>query len=645
MATLADLLIQIGLDTKEIAKGTKDIEGRFKKTWAGVKAGAAIGGAAAGAALLAGIDSVIETSKPIATLEAQLGAGTPAAANAGKAAGEVYSRGVVGSLEDATSSVRIALQNALVPPDASTSAIADAGAKISNLALIMEEDASKVGAAVAQMLRTGVAKSSEEAFDILQRGTELGINKSEDLLDTFNEYSVFFGRFGGTSQQALGLMSQGLKAGARDTDKIADAFKEFGLRGTEGSKAVKNAFTDLGLNAQDLEKKIAAGGPSAQKAFDQVIDAMNKTGPETAKVQQAVSALFGGPGEDLGTALFALNIGKASKSIDGVKGAADRAGKALEQSAGAKMEAFKRQAQSALVEQLAKAIPYIEKTFGWLQKNSSWVTPLAIGLGLLAAAVGIVVVAQMAWNAALALSPVTWIVIGILALIAVIVLVATKTKFFQTVWEAVWGFLKGVGAWFAGPFANFFVSAWRKITSFFVAGRNMISDKLGQLKIAFALVASKWGSVTKTVIDKVKSVIQWFRDMPGRIRGALSNMFSGLWTGFRSVVNKIIGGWNRLQFTIGGGSVFGVSLPSVTLGTPNIPYLAEGGITTGPTLAMIGEGREDEAVIPLSKLPELAGNGGGNVTVEIVPGGEMEFRRWVKKSIRIRGPLQTAKAG
>jgi len=46
-----------------------------------------------------------------------------------------------------------------------------------------------------------------------------------------------------------------------------------------------------------------------------------------------------------------------------------------------------------------------------------------------------------------------------------------------------------------------------------------------------------------------------------------------------------------------------------------IPFLAEGGIVTGPTLAMIGEGRESEAVIPLSKLPQIAGATGGAVEV------------------------------
>ncbi len=46
-----------------------------------------------------------------------------------------------------------------------------------------------------------------------------------------------------------------------------------------------------------------------------------------------------------------------------------------------------------------------------------------------------------------------------------------------------------------------------------------------------------------------------------------------------------------------------------------IPGLAEGGIVTSPTLAMIGEGGEPEAVIPLSQLDRFGGAGGINITI------------------------------
>ena len=53
-----------------------------------------------------------------------------------------------------------------------------------------------------------------------------------------------------------------------------------------------------------------------------------------------------------------------------------------------------------------------------------------------------------------------------------------------------------------------------------------------------------------------------------------------------------------------------------------IPQLAEGGITNGATLAMIGEGKEQEAVLPLSKLASLMGGFGIN-GMQSARGGNM----------------------
>jgi SLT domain-containing protein len=44
--------------------------------------------------------------------------------------------------------------------------------------------------------------------------------------------------------------------------------------------------------------------------------------------------------------------------------------------------------------------------------------------------------------------------------------------------------------------------------------------------------------------------------------------------------------------------------------------LANGGIVTSPTLAMIGEGNGPEAVIPLNRMNEFGMGGGMNVTVQ-----------------------------
>ena len=117
---------------------------------------------------------------------------------------------------------------------------------------------------------------------------------------------------------------------------------------------------------------------------------------------------------------------------------------------------------------------------------------------------------------------------------------------------------------------------------------------------------SGWFSQAKDwAIRKLQELLSWLSGLPGRVSRAVSGLFDGIPKAFRGAVNSVIGAWNNLHFTIGGGSIMGVSIPSITLNTPNIPFLAKGGIATGPTLAMVGEGRESEAIMPLSKLEQL----------------------------------------
>jgi hypothetical protein len=96
----------------------------------------------------------------------------------------------------------------------------------------------------------------------------------------------------------------------------------------------------------------------------------------------------------------------------------------------------------------------------------------------------------------------------------------------------------------------------------------------------------------------------------------LTTYFSGVFAIFKTLFNAIAKLWNntigKLSFSVPdwvpglGGKGFDV---------PNIPMLADGGIVTGPTLAMIGESGP-EAVIPLSGR----GGGMGNYTINITGG-------------------------
>lgn len=83
-------------------------------------------------------------------------------------------------------------------------------------------------------------------------------------------------------------------------------------------------------------------------------------------------------------------------------------------------------------------------------------------------ATAVATAAQWLWNAAMSANPIALVVIGIAALVAAIIWVATKTTWFQTIWKITWDGLKQIGRWFAGPFTDFFKAAWDLIYKFLI---------------------------------------------------------------------------------------------------------------------------------------------------------------------------------
>ncbi len=128
-------------------------------------------------------------------------------------------------------------------------------------------------------------------------------------------------------------------------------------------------------------------------------------------------------------------------------------------------------------------------------------------------------------------------------------------------------------------------------------------------------VVELWNNV-KTTFGNIKdSVIAKATELWEGIKGIFNGIKESIAGAFTSAVNTAIGGLNRLISAANnihvsipdwvpgvGGKQFGVNIPQ-------IPALAQGGVVTKPTLAMIGEGSENEAIFPLSKLEQfLNGN-------------------------------------
>ncbi|THA78417.1 hypothetical protein E6R60_05910 [Streptomyces sp. A0642] len=643
MTVLDELLVRIGMDASGVDEGTEQVAGKLDK----LSGPAAAAGSLAGGVFVMGLNSAMDIQAAQSTLQDQYGLTTAEAARAGEVAGDVYSDGFGESLEDVTTALG-GVQNSIGSLSTFTDEqLDDMSASALALAKRFEVDVTDATGAVGQLIKTGLVADATEGFDLVTKAMQtVPAELRDDLLPTIQEYSTQFRRVGLDGETSMGLLTQAVKAGARDLDQVADAIGQFGERALAGGKPVDDAFKSIGLNSKTMAKLIGAGGDSAKKALQMTMDGLNKTSSEQTKLN-AAAALFGDPGNVLGKALFALDPASAAASsgMDKAAGSSKALTDSMKKDPAQQMDAAMRTLTQGLGEAF---LPIIQKVAGFMAEHQGlmqYLVPIVLGL---AVAFGIFAVAVWAVNAAMAASPVTWIILGIVALIAVLALIIIKWDEVAAgtgrAWDWIVGKLAAAWAWIKGKAG----AVWDWITKKTGAAWDWVVAKVISGAIGILNGIAFLSRIPGRVAGWLGQMVDWVAGLPRRIGKAAAGMWDSIVSNFKGAINTLISMWNGLSFTLGGGSFMGVDIPSVTLNTPDIPYLAEGGITTGPTLAMIGEGREDEAVLPLSKLEQLINSGGGQApstgkvqalsvrnVLEIV-GGDSEFVEFLRAITRNR---------
>lgn len=291
-------------------------------------------------------------------------------------------------------------------------------------------------------------------------------------------------------------------------------------------------------------------------------------------------------------------------------------------------------------------------------------------VGLVASKVATVAstVAQRGLNLAMKANPIGLIITLVAGLVSGLVWFFTKTKTGQAIVAAAWKGIKAaisaVSNWWTKTVVPAFRTGMDKVTGFFGNAKTWITEKWnaligwfkavpGRISTAVGTVATKikgkfddgrdkvkatfnnvvdWfknipgrvasavGSVGSKVYEKFSNartrakdvfnnLVDWFRNVPSRIGSALGGVGDTIRGAFKGAFNAVAGWWNRSIGAIGftvpnwvpkvGGRSFSV---------PNIPLLADGGIATAATLAMVGEGRGPEAIVPLDRIGDFLDN-------------------------------------
>jgi hypothetical protein len=436
----------------------------------------------------------------------------------------------------------------------------------------------------------------------------------------------------GLAIAALGAVAVDAVKAFMEDDKAAQLLAT-SLRNTTGAtdaqiKSVEAFITKTSIAAAvsddelrpALDKLVRGTGDvtKAQDLMNLALDISAGTGKDLGAVSDALSKAFNGqlgPLKKLDPALASLiENGATTDEVfaalgNTFKGAASTSANTASgkmKSFTIQMGEFKESIGAAVFPIVDKLLPAFKSVADFVTNNTTLVVTLGAVIGGLALAIIGVNAATTAWaattkaaaaiqaafNAVMALNPIFLMAVAIAAIIAIFIVLQAKFDIFG---KAVDGLKAGFMAWWG-----------------------VVQFVFGAVKTGFAELANLGKAI-----------------------------FDGIGGAFKGVINAVIFAMEKgLNFAIKGLNIIldGIDKaagPWVNFGTiPDVklPRLGDGGITTGPTIAMIGE-RGPEAVIPLDRLGSFGVGGGANITVNVNGGNPNEILRVLQQYVRQSGPL------
>lgn len=397
---------------------------------------------------------------------------------------------------------------------------------------VLAEFANKglMGSDAGTSLKSMLQRLSNPAADAKRQMEKLGIA----AYDSSGKF-VGLSNFAGQLQTSMSKLTPAQRDAAMSTIFGSDAVRAASILYTDGAKGVAKWTKDVGKSGAametarvntdnlkgDLDKAKASFqdafitmGKSSQSPLRTVVQGFSsiadKAPAAATKVQQATSAFgaafqaadgditssgLNGLLEGIGGGLGQIKNGAADVAkaigplvIDIVKLVGGTALGALAivlrvlgplfQSAGAFIQRHAVLFQSLAVAALAGAAALkgvqLALMIGPAAKSfAAGVQMVGAALRFLPGTIKLIRVAMVSMNMAFLASPITWVIVGIVALVAAFTLAYRKSETFRNIVNGALNGIKvaalAVAGWFAGPFVNFFKSAWSGITGAFSA--------------------------------------------------------------------------------------------------------------------------------------------------------------------------------
>ena len=532
------------------------------------------------------------------------------------------------------------------------------------MAVAFDVTAEEAGTMMAKW-QSGMGLTLDKTYKLADATNFLSNNnaaQAKQIGEVLQRYGAL-GKVAGLTETQTAAFAASVVASGAESEVAATGIKAFMRamgKGGSMSEAQAAAFGNVGLDPKQLQKNLQKDAPAT---IIKTLEAIQKEIPKE-QWNQYLSVMFG---EEAAVAVGPMmqNLDGLKKNFNMVANEANYSGsmlKEFESRSATTSNALTLAKNAALYAARAIGAPLLEpmrtaaasfvetamKVGKWIQENQSLVLSILKVAGTVTAMVAGFHVLRIAL--AFVVSPLISLYKGFLNLkkaidfaknSTVLKTAATKlwtatcklatlaAKAFKGAATLMGKALKGI-AWAAN---KVLMLAWRGACiatttamklmrgAMLLVNAAMRANPIGTVITLLGLLVAAGIAVYKnwdTIKAKVKELWEWVSNFFGKIGEKISNAWEkakGFFTGKKSsveVTSKVSGA---------------------------MPHMASGGIATGPTVAMIGEGRESEAVLPLSKLDSmLANRGGGSVSVNFSPvinitGGTSDAYAQVKRGL------------
>lgn len=200
--------------------------------------------------------------------------------------------------------------------------------------------------------------TSDEAFDLMAKGAQRGLDKSGELADNIAEYGSLWSQAGFSAKEMFAILENGLNSGAYNLDKVNDFVKEFGNSLADGR--IEENLGHFSDQTKSLFYQWKSGQATTKDVFRSVINDL-ATATNKQDMLTLASNTWSALGEDNAMKVI-TSLNQVNTTFDNVKGTMEEIKEVKYDTLESRFQTLGKKFQTDVAVPIAeKALPAIEE--------------------------------------------------------------------------------------------------------------------------------------------------------------------------------------------------------------------------------------------------------------------------------------------